>query len=266
MEYSYGYVAFIDILGFKNLVLDEDNLEKVNTLFRFVNAVQKSFNNANNYTTKVAFFSDSIIITTEDTKLESLLQVFTLIHLVESDLHQITGLYTRGGITKGKYCYSNTSVFGPAIVHAYNLENSAIYSRILINSSLAEELLKTNQPYSFSIDIMKDYDGEYYYNSFYYDVISAIEEKKTLTIDMVYKKIQDVRDLTIASIKKYLHTVYIEKYLWRARAFNRSLCIISRILDELKVTYQKSDIIKFINLWIDTEKIAYESGEQYDQL
>ena len=44
MEYTNGYVAFIDILGFSNLVSNEQNADKVKDLFEFVEKFQYLFN------------------------------------------------------------------------------------------------------------------------------------------------------------------------------------------------------------------------------
>lgn len=66
MEYSQGYVAFIDILGFSKYVSEERNGEKTEELFQFVEKFCYFYNNTPNLHTEVAFFSDSIVITSDE--------------------------------------------------------------------------------------------------------------------------------------------------------------------------------------------------------
>ena len=66
MEYTNGYVAFIDILGFSNLVSNEQSADKVKDLFEFVKKIQYLFNSSPELNANVAFFSDSIILSTNN--------------------------------------------------------------------------------------------------------------------------------------------------------------------------------------------------------
>ncbi len=76
MEYTNGYVAFIDILGFSNLVSNEQNADKVKDLFEFVEKFQYLFNSTSKLNTNVAFFSDSIILSTNNQPKDNLGMLF----------------------------------------------------------------------------------------------------------------------------------------------------------------------------------------------
>ncbi len=255
MEYEFGYVAFIDILGFSNLVLDENNIEIVDKLLHFVNNFQYLFNNSAKLNLRMAFFSDSIVLTTNDQESDSLPLLLTAIHLAELELYEDTGLYFRGGITKGKYYYSNTTVFGPAIVKAYQLELQAKYCRIIFDSDLFVDHTITNKHLKRGIEIIQDFDGEYYYNIFYNHIHDNTPAGRHPTIEEAFKSYSSLREETVNSIKEHLQTNVIDKYLWRGTAFNRNIKLIKRIFKRLKIEYQENDIVRFQNLYIDIDSL-----------
>ena len=64
MEYTQGYVCFIDVLGFSSYVKEDTNIEKTYGLFDFIKKFCYLFNDTKNLETQVSFYSDSIVITT----------------------------------------------------------------------------------------------------------------------------------------------------------------------------------------------------------
>ncbi len=62
MQYTEGYVAFIDILGFSNYVNNADNGNQTLYLFEFVEQFCYLFNTSPSLKINVSFFSDSIIL------------------------------------------------------------------------------------------------------------------------------------------------------------------------------------------------------------
>jgi len=94
INYTEGLVAFIDILGFSNMVLDEGNANKVKDITEFVSKFQGLFNSSPQLHTKVAFFSDSIVLTTD--KMSHLQMLFCAIWIAEGYLYSQTGLLFRG--------------------------------------------------------------------------------------------------------------------------------------------------------------------------
>ncbi len=131
MEYSQGYVAFIDILGFSKYVSEERNGEKTEELFQFVEKFCYFYNNTPNLHTEVAFFSDSIVITSDE-----IASIVVAIYIAESYLKKSLSLLFRGGIYYGKYYHNQNITFGPAVISAYELEKKAIYSRIILDDKI----------------------------------------------------------------------------------------------------------------------------------
>lgn len=89
---------------------------------------------------------------------------------------------------------------------------------------------------------------------------------KQPTIEEAFNSYSSLREETVNSIKKYLQTDVIDKYLWRGTAFNRNIKMIKRIFKRLKIEYQENDIVRFQNLYIDIDSLNEQIGENHDQL
>ena len=148
--YKEGYVAFVDILGFSNYVLQEENAGKINDLMIFVNKFQYLYNKSPELKVKISFFSDSIVLSTEDNS--HLGMVLLAIWIAESYLYEHTSLLFRGAISEGKYYNENNISFGPAVIKSYKLENEANYSRIIIDKNIMKKFE------TIPLDIFKDID------------------------------------------------------------------------------------------------------------
>lgn len=177
MEYSTRVVVFMDILGFKNMVLDP---EKKETLFYVMN--YSKWIGESNYRgplkeddlgKEVTVFSDSIVISYD---VETQGQVFSiLLDIIRIQLDLASkGIILRGGVSIGELYHKKETVFGPAMIKSYELESkNAIYPRIILDEKLLEYAYvnPSNQhngeqelEFIFSL-IQRDKDG-YYYTDF----------------------------------------------------------------------------------------------------
>lgn len=215
MEYTSGYVAFIDILGFSTFVSTEDNGEKTAELFSFINKFCYLFNSSEKLKINVSFFSDSIVITAEE-----LTSLIPPIYIAESYLQAHLGLLFRGGVAFGKYYHQNGVTFGPAVISAYQLEKKANYSRIIIDPDITTN--KDTDAYFF-----KDIDGYTCINPFSV-LLNEIEAYGADGVhypdgdicDAIKEVLVKYRSRILESIKRYVGMSVVEKYLWRIRAFN----------------------------------------------
>ena len=216
MEYSEGYVAFIDILGFSNYVAEKQNAEKVAKLFSFVDKFCHLFNTSEYLGIHVSFFSDSIVLSTDE-----FVNLIVPIYIAEEYLKKELKLLFRGGITKGQYFFSEGVTFGPAVVSAYRLEKEAYYSRILIDKKIIDE--NTNS----GLEIYCDIDGKWCLN------LSSliVFEETSFGIegegypdgdpgDIIRGIFKRNRDSILESIAVHIGTPVVEKYIWRVRQFN----------------------------------------------
>ena len=234
MEYTNGYVAFVDILGFSNLVTKDNDVSKVKDLFEFVEKFQNFFNTSPELHTKVAFFSDSIVFTTDSSNLEMLLLA---IRISESYLYNHLGRYFRGAITKGKYYHEGRIAFGPAIVRAHDLENEAIYSRILIDDCVISDF-----PEDFSkLTIMKDFDGKYCYNPFGIGLLTDKPDGSSSAKERMIKSLSEERKQLSEAIANNMFSKVADKYLWRIGPFNKMCDMIPEICDEMKLSFCDED-------------------------
>ena len=224
MKYTEGYVAFIDILGFSKFIEIEENGENTFDLFGFVKRFCRLFNSSNKLNVNVAFFSDSIIMTTSNIN-----NLFIPIWLAENYLKDNLGLLFRGGITYGKYYHSDNIAFGPAIIKAYELEQQAKYSRIIIDKNLNVKE---------DINIYKD-DDFYCINLSGTTFLGALRDiKKTgkyndcQVNNHILSCLNKERQHICKQIRKYADTAVRDKYLWRIKVFNYTCTLIEKDIEE----------------------------------
>lgn len=258
MEYSNGYVAFIDILGFSNLVSNEKSADQIKDLFGFIEKFQYFFNSSPTLNTDVAFFSDSIILSTDNKTRDNLEMLFCAIWIAESYLHKHTNLFFRGGITKGLYYHKDSIAFGPAVVNSYRLENQAVYSRILIEDKIVSNMEEV--PFS----IMKDTDGKYCFNPYSIGLLRNTPDGTNPTKEQFMKSIRQERELLLQAIKANLYTNVSEKYLWRIIPFNNVCASLPDIYNKYHFDFNESDIEEWKSLMVSMKDIEdnYKAKKQ----
>ena len=157
MTYEDRVIAYIDILGFKEMIdntidvngnpIDEE-INKINEIFDFcektikADTIEEDTTNINAYpsTSNIFYFSDTIVISF---KKDTESGVYYTIKLIQELIYQLIinfEILCRGAIVIGKlYHPSEKRIFGPAFIDAYKLENEqAKYPRII----LSEEIIK----------------------------------------------------------------------------------------------------------------------------
>ena len=249
MEYTNGDVAFIDILGFSNLVSNEQSADKVKDLFEFVEKFQYLFNSSPELNTNVAFFSDSIILSTNNQARDNLDMLFWAIWIAESYLYKYTHLFFRGGITKGLYYHKGSTAFGPAVVNSYQLENQAIYSRILIEDEIVSNMDEV------PVTIMRDTDGKYCFNPYSIGLFRNTPDGTKPTKQQFIESIRQERELLLEAINANLYTKVSEKYLWRIVPFNKICENLPDIYNEYHFESDKSDIDEWKSLLVSIKEI-----------
>lgn len=151
-EYVDSYVAFIDILGFKNIVREKtaqeikliyDEIRMVDALFCGTD-LPTSVPNEVSENLKMTILSDSIIISISKNIDSAFFGLFVFCLFIQFKLIGLkTPILTRGAISDGDYFRScdkdtdTTIIFGPSLVDAILLqEEVAIYPRIVIRDAL----------------------------------------------------------------------------------------------------------------------------------
>ena len=120
-DYSTKYVAFLDLLGFSELVKRSgtDVLER-HRLVEALKLVRDTLCENPSIDFRFTYFSDCIVLSAEHSP-HALWQVFQSIELLTCNLLQYD-ILVRGGLSVGPTHHSKDFVYGTAVIEAYNLE------------------------------------------------------------------------------------------------------------------------------------------------
>lgn len=239
--YSQGYVAFLDIMGFQELCKNE-SCERIKAIiddielfkYRFINSFSKLVIPENIISqTTVNIISDSIIITAPDNYYGFLyiLYFIATLHMMLLDC----GIPLRGGIERGNFFVTETTIFGPAVIKAYQIENSTTYPRVQISASIIDDLRKIGFEQKKIFDyyvnlkndknihlseietfICKDFDDCYFVH--YFNTIENIALfHNSVKKEKIYHFIEE-------QIRKYKENEKLSlKYGWLRNYYNRYL-------------------------------------------
>ncbi|MES2440921.1 MAG: hypothetical protein V4584_17785 [Verrucomicrobiota bacterium] len=188
--YSEHLIAFIDILGYSELVAqaDFDQVDRCVRIFLDAFAARDPDQMLGRRTT---YFSDTIVTTIPVTHPEHGHQLHGLLFheiyalcLAQAELFDRLGVIVRGGLTVGDLIHDETRIFGPGVIQAYKLEQSASFPRIVVDRRLfaryfadralvADHHIRRSQDYSYirpllyresNGDRSVDYLGQALYN------------------------------------------------------------------------------------------------------
>lgn len=146
IHYSLRYVAFLDLMGFKNMVTlssaDQNILKNINRALDYLGNMQHENYNGPlpmvDLGKEVTAFSDSVVISYDASIKGGGFYVLMDLIYICNDLLNI-GIPVRGGVTVGQLIHDERKCFGPAMIDAYIIEsNEAIYPRIIINQKVID--------------------------------------------------------------------------------------------------------------------------------
>lgn len=221
------YVAFIDLLGFKNMINHKTQDEIANIFIeveKLINGLGfyvKTNNGAERLIEKKdihhKIMSDSIVFFIDSNVKNALYIIITLCNVVQMRLLDFPDpILARGAISRGDMYLDGDKMFGKGLTKAYTLENGcAKYPRYIIPLNIVDEYtdydIITN-PKNYLYD---DSDGFYCidYLSFYLKAQPKREDRTAEKIEkLVYDALIKYSDLSIR--EKYL---YLKKNLDRIK-------------------------------------------------
>lgn len=196
VRYEDRIVAFVDILGFKEIVYgsqtDENRLNQIygaldirnNELAKHFAAELKLERTPQQFDDRFHTFSDCIVMSVSTDPEELGLLVFMVFKICRQLLH--AGFLSRGGIATGPLLHraqvdgesddetQSAMVFGPAFIDAYNLEsNHADGARVILQTKVWKQLekYKAENPASrltefFNSHVARADDGPAFVNLF----------------------------------------------------------------------------------------------------
>lgn len=173
--YSERIVAFIDILGFRELVRkigEDDEMRKRlhYSLERMRGFKESSLRNETaQKNLEVSVFSDSIAISGTPDELGTV--IWTALGLQANLLAM--GVLVRGGIAQGRTFHADDMLYGEGLVRAYDLESkTAVYPRIVLDSQLLEGAQDELKVKFLGLDA----DGHWYIDPFAMGVLPGNSE------------------------------------------------------------------------------------------
>ena len=180
-DYQERAVAFIDVLGFADLVLESDKGKKArdkarNKVSKLVSADKFLIQFVRKFLTfaETAFFSDSFVLSMQSPESRLFNLVRETGYLCRYLLLQ--GFLCRGAITTGSLYHQGQFVAGPALVKAYQLEQSvAVYPRIILDNASIKiwrhnfRLIKGQGPANPQHEalVKRDRDGQHFLDIFH---------------------------------------------------------------------------------------------------
>ena len=206
---SIFYVAYIDILGTKKIVENDENDNYLNNLNNIVhNALHDLDSHKKNYKDQlfIKVFSDNILfaIKIDENEQKESDKVLTLLHLAGHLQTRILkkGYFARGAITKGEFFIDEKGLFihGKALIDVVSLEeNNAIYPRIILHPDIEYR----HEPLT-----LKDTDGFYYVNNYHFSTTGIL----TNTQPILLEKLKEFKDDLKTRQKILWYISYHNKY------------------------------------------------------
>ena len=205
-NYPDKLVAFLDILGFKNLVMQdiEGALQTINSIDGHLKHVLKILADNHGKTFSIKLFSDCICVSCEYT-FENIFYMMYELAFIQL-YFSFEGIFLRGALTKGNHFENDRIIFSKGLIKAYELEQAAIYPRIIIDKYLIDQIKQDNNSY-FPIYIgfkkqdflIQSPDGQFfvdYLNLLYeegMDQIESLHKHKESIIDNVNKNLENIK-------------------------------------------------------------------------
>jgi hypothetical protein len=221
-KYSERYVLFMDILGFSNIVgISASSIDEATKLIDAVEGIAEfktkyAANEPDDLRTQA--FSDCLVMS-ENASPDG------LAHLMSAASHAAveliaSGIFVRGGLAKGLLYHTDQVVLGPALIKAYQMEETiARYPRILVDQAVHEDCGKPDHKKAFSAwsvepKIAVSDDGPPFL-----DVLNFIRHEIELAGDKEFS--DNGRKAIEAALKKSIYEPrHFEKMRWLAIYWN----------------------------------------------
>ena len=165
-KYTNKLIAFLDILGIKQLIADNrkgkehiaiDKIEEMRKIVSTSADISDSIEELN-----YLYISDSFVFVCTP---KSIISLIELLSTIQTRIIQECNFLLRGAITIGDAIVREDAKFiiGPAYIQAYQLqEKDAIYPRIIVDKSAIKEIKKGKKPVAKYLK--QDSDKEYFVN------------------------------------------------------------------------------------------------------
>ena len=193
IDLDYFIVAFVDILGFSNMVKSDcenksDSIKYFEVL-REINKETQKIGDCN-----ITQFSDSVIFSLPLSQDNYIKMIEILAEYQRKLLYH--NIICRGAVAYGKHYKEDDFMFSQALIEAYQLESKdAIYPRIIISKNLLEYFKPAIQKPAF---LVQEKDGFYFV-----DYLSTANKDLSLKCLVEFNRSMNTQSLPVK-----------EKYYW----------------------------------------------------
>jgi hypothetical protein len=164
--YEQRYCAYIDILGFADLMAElrggKVPYEAIrDVLKRMHNPYDPKIIDVEHCDFRAQSISDAVALSTQ-CSIPGLSMLFAAIReLAEAALHK--GYFLRGAVCKGHLYHDESTVFGEALVKAYKLESTVVnFPRIMLTKKVVADAMASSESNDFRDHINQANDGPFY--------------------------------------------------------------------------------------------------------
>jgi hypothetical protein len=211
--------AFIDILGFKELVFRDSKLamQAIDLIDGNLRHVLKVLKGTHGKLFSAKLFSDCICVSCDYSSgnISPMLYELAFVQLYLA----LDGIFLRGALSRGLHFENDRMIFSQGLISAYELEQKAIYPRIIVHKDLADTILIDNStntplytPFKAKDFLVKSPDGYFfidYLNLLWEEGFEHQEELST------HKK------AILSNVRAHIdNAIIVEKYRWLAEYHN----------------------------------------------
>jgi hypothetical protein len=167
---NYRFIAFLDIMGFKNLVNSSTHehvimqMEKISIIAKKINSTE--FRGTDS---KTAIFSDSILIISKNDTVESAIKLMLDTSYLVGKAFEL-GIPLKGSIAYGKFTadFDNSLFIGQPLIDAYILQEELYLYSVVFHNTFEAFLYN------------KEYDGKKFYeNKRWYKYLTPLKNGMT---------------------------------------------------------------------------------------
>lgn len=250
--YRPHFIAFLDILGFKELVKSH-GFNEIRDVFSHIGIDEKNISLSmsraadeeddllKNYNCalklcKIRIMSDSIVVAAPSRYVESLAVVLDVCNNIQENLYECNEpVFLRGAVAEGEVYFSDEVMFGQGLIDAYLAqENISVYPRIIVSEEvLAKGKASVDEFGAYGYGgLSVDSDGYHYINTMGNWLLLAncgISIRDTYK----YKKLKRYIEKTLSG---YPDNRVREKYLWLQAELERA----ADTSEKTRVLYERS--------------------------
>lgn len=173
-----SYCAFLDVLGFSERIQESSNNDKHNELLQeFHDIFEKMLSSLEESTTDSLLyfksFTDNILLAHPRFSKDMESEFGFILWAIKEYQFQMAlhGFFVRGGLSINRLFIDDNSVYGEALIEAYNLESKQAINPIVVLSDDAMKLVNKHLTYYSNADhspqvreLLMNTDGRYFIN------------------------------------------------------------------------------------------------------